>query len=178
MSFSRGNFDKSWELEKSARNIGRDNWVIEQTYWDQNNVQQTMYWTKPYIGGSASDPSPYKNAGEIAGKPPDRSQAAMLTRANNLPIQAIINSIKAAFPDPPGRVVPYEDDTGIVGEFVSEFMAYYVGWYRDYSQVEFASEPQKQCNFAGHTHVGIKVAVSDAESSVELQLTELFKVLP
>lgn len=178
MSFSRGFADKSWELEAKARNLARSQWIINLDYIDLNNVQKIQTWDAPFIGGSAADPSPYKNDGAITGNPPDRSQAAGASRDSNLPMQSIVNAIASKFPNPPGNIDPKIDPSGDVGSFVSEFMAYHVGWYRDYSQTAFATDPAKQCKFAGHTHVGVNVTVADAEIAVETQLEELFKVLP
>ena len=76
------------------------------------------------------------------------------------------------------NVYPFVDLTGNVGNFVSEYMAYHVCWYRDFSQNEFANDPDKQCLIAGHTHVGIQVSPSDGMMAVEVQLEELFRALP
>ena len=56
-------------------------------------------------------------------------------------------------------------------------MAYHVAWYNSYINAKYPDDPSKQCERAGHTHVGIKVAVADAEMAVAIQLDELIKVL-
>lgn len=171
MSFSRGKLDKSWEIESRARNLAQSTWVVALDYTDKSGVTQTQTWSAPHAGGSAADASPSQGPPGVGG-PPDSSLAADATRDSNLPMPAIEGAVSAAFPNPPGDVVPWTDPSGDVGSFVSEYMAYHVAWYRDQS-----SDPDK-CLFAGHVHVGVLVDAADGEAAVELQLAELFKVLP
>lgn len=178
MSFSLGNNDHSWELEATARNLAQNDWINKLEYLDNNGVVQTQNFARPYAGGSAADFSPYKGQGTIAGNPPDPTNAAGATRASNLPMDAIAPAISNEFPNPPGNVVPKIDNTGNVGAFVSEYMAYHVAWYRDYINAKFPNDPAKQCKIAGHTHVGIQVATGDGVTAVDIQLKELFKKLP
>lgn len=178
MSFSRGFNDKSWELEAAARNLQRTQWAISLNYLDNGGTPQTETWERPHAGGSAADFSPYQGDGAIAGDPPDRSQAAGQQRASNLPMAAIRNAVNNHFPNPPGNIVAAIDNTGDVGAFVSEYMAYHVGWYRDYVNATFPNDDSKKCLFAGHTHVGVQVSAANGETAVDLQLDELFKVLP
>ncbi|MEX2139795.1 MAG: hypothetical protein WD894_11075 [Pirellulales bacterium] len=101
--------------------------------------------------------------------------AAGSTRSNNLPVDAIEIAIDAQFTD--AQVNPRIDPSGNVGAFVSEYMAYHVAWYRDYINAKWPNDPTKQCQRAGHTHVGVQVTVANAEAAVDVQLNELFQVL-
>ena len=58
MSFSRGNPDKSWELETVANNIINNSWKITFDYRNNSGANKTMTWPRPYIGGGAGDPAP------------------------------------------------------------------------------------------------------------------------
>lgn len=175
MSFSRGKPDKSWELEEVEQNRPQTAWTTALTYIDNNGVPQTETWDPPFPGGSDEDFSPFRGLGAIFGNPPDRSQAANKTRSSNLPMTAIKAAIEAQFPNPPGSIVPEIDD-GTSGAFVSGYMGYHVSWYRDY--IHGLGDPARRCEFAGHTHVGVDVAVADAAKAVEIQLDELIEVLP
>lgn len=99
-------------------------------------------------------------------------------RTSDLRVDAIRDAINAHFPNPPGDVVAEIDPSGNVGSFVSEYMAYHVAWYRDYINAKHPDDPSKQCRRAGHTHVGVQVAVDHAETAVDIQLDKLFEVLP
>lgn len=188
MSFSRGNFDKSWELEGGARNLYQTQdlappsrrptwWGTNLSYLDSSNAVVTETWLPPHAGGSAEDFSPYRGLGTIAGNPPDRSIPVLSRRDSTLPMDLILEAVGSSIPF--DRINPWIDSTGDVGAFVSEYMAYHVAWYRDYSmQVKYPNDPTKQCLRAGHTHVGAKLAIPDAEAAVEIQLEQLFRVLP
>ena len=176
MSFSRGSNDRSWEIEAGARNLRQSDWILNLTYRDASSALQTTNWDQPYAGGGASDPSPYQGRGAAADNPPDPSRAAGSRRDSNLPTTAIRDAVNAHFPIPPGSVVAAIDPSGNVGQFVSEFMAYHVAWYREYSQANL--RPDEQCLYAGHTHVGVQVTAQDGEQAVEIQLNELLSVLP
>ncbi|MCL4199564.1 MAG: hypothetical protein KJZ69_18875 [Phycisphaerales bacterium] len=176
MSFSRGSNQKIWELEAAARNRAQADWVVSLSYYDDDLNQHTVSWDPPYAGGGADDFSPYKGQGAITGNPPDPTQDADDQRASNLPMVDIRNAINAHFN--PNVLVAEIDQTGNVGSFVSEYMAYHVAWFRDYINAQFPNDPSKQCLFAGHTHVGIPVSSAVAEEAGEIQLDELIEDLP
>jgi hypothetical protein len=161
MSFSRGADDKSWELEAAARNLGKLDWFADPA------------GHKPHAGGSAADFSPFKDKGAIAGDPPDRTKAANYKRASNLPMDDIKKAIAAGIAA--AKVAPAIDKSGDVGSYVSEYMAYHVSWYRAY--INEKKDKEKNCRYSGHTHVGVQVAVVDAEKAVEIQLDVLIKTL-
>jgi hypothetical protein len=58
MSFSRGDPDKSWELEQIAKNWGQDDWTTVQEYTSNAGNTIEEHWSKPFIGGSPEDPAP------------------------------------------------------------------------------------------------------------------------
>jgi hypothetical protein len=180
MSFSRGQNDKSWVIEQYARNLKQADWI---TFG--------VFNTGPYAGGGGDDFSPYNGNGAVAGNPPDPTKTAWpdvtkkradyanfitMMRENNLPLNPIKDAVNLAANGLNGKVTASINDTGDVGAFVSEYMAYHGPWYRDYSQANFRCG-QKTLK-AGHVHVGIQVAPGDGETAVDLQLKELFKVLP
>lgn len=74
---------------------------------------------------------------------------------------------------PPGTI-----NTSGPGEFVSNFMAYHVAWWRDYSKATFANDDSAKCLFAGHTHVGILVTSHDGSTAVGLQIDTMVPNLP
>jgi hypothetical protein len=160
LSHSRGNpIDKSWELEVSATNIKHGGW--------KNDFVPPK---KPNIGGAADDFSPEKGKGPIAQDPPDRTQAAGLTRASNLPMAEIVAAVTAKVP----TLNAFIDPTGIVGAFVSEYMAYHVAWAREYN----VADPCMKLLLSGHTHVGGGVLNTEGEQAVEAALDEVIKKLP
>ena len=161
MSFSRGQAGNAWLLEAAARNLRRTAWVEDP---DGN---------QPRAGGSASDVSPYANTRPKRGSPPDPTRDAGRKRDSNLPMAAIQGAVNHHFGD--GRLVASINDTGDVGSFVSEYMAYHVAWYRDHT-MDLAVD--RRCLVAGHTHVGIDVDTGDGAKAVALQLDELINVLP
>lgn len=63
------------------------------------------------------------------------------------------------------------------GDFVSNFLAYHVVWYREWWATQ-NPKPAETCLLSGHTHVGGQIIVPDAERAVEIQLEELFRDLP
>src|SRR5262249_608776 len=152
MSFSRGRASKGWTLEAAARNLSQTAWAADP---DGN---------RPRAGGSAIDFSPYANTGPKPGNPPDPTRDAGARRESNLPMTAIANAINRHFGD--GRIVASINETGDVGSFVSEFMAYHVAWYRDHTADDALD---RRCLFAGHTHVGLDVGPDDGAHAVELQ---------
>ncbi len=188
MSFSRGRPNETWVLEPFGTNWARDQavpqllpnqfWTLELNYLNFQNVQTTEHWDKPYIGGSADDPSPFRNQGAIKYDPPDRTLPALSQRDSNLPMAAIVEAINAHFG---GMDVIASIGAGGAGNFVSDFMAYHVAWYREWWTAT-NTDPSKTCLFSGHTHVGIFVEAADpdndGETAVDIQLAELFKVLP
>ena len=90
----------------------------------------------------------------------------------------IVEALEEEFTDPPADIVPeINEDASEVGAFVSEYMAYHVVWYQAHINAEHPTDPSKQCKAAGHTHVGIEVDVSDAETAVDIQLEKLFEFL-
>lgn len=177
MSFSRGYNDRSWEIETAGRNLEQGYWIDASLYYDDSGSRIVDSRDLPYPGGSAEDFSPFRGEGTTEGGPPDRTLPANANRESNLPILAIRDAINAEFLSPPVKLVAAIDHTGIVGNFVSEFMAYHVTWYRDYINEKFPDDPVNQCQRAGHVHVGVQVAVADAEKAIDIQLAELFKVL-
>jgi hypothetical protein len=86
----------------------------------------------------------------------------------------VIADIKAAIPI--ADVDPVKN-AGDVGKFVSEYMAYHVVWYQSYVNEKFPDTPAKNCRFAGHTHVGIKVSAANGENAVKVQLRTLIEEL-
>ena len=92
-----------------------------------------------------------------------------------MPMAAFKAAIEAE--DPALDLTPFINDTFGPGNFVSNFLAYHVAWYREWWNAQEESEDLK-CLFSGHTHVGGQISVADAERAVEIQLNELFKVLP
>jgi hypothetical protein len=182
MSFSRAKDNNRWEYEGAARNLPQREWATSIEFTDSTGKDDIERWQPPYAGGSADDFSPFKGTGAIPGNPPDPTKPAGKGRAtmrdNNLPEAQFKAEIEKVFPRGAGNLVWDPDPSGDVAAFVSEYMAYHVAWYRDYSQDRYKTEPTKQCLRAGHTHVGIRVAVADAEKAVEIQLDELIKVLP
>lgn len=96
-------------------------------------------------------------------------------RFSNLPSTAIVNAIDAEFPA--NRVDPKINGQIGPGDFVSNFLAYHVVWYREWWATQSPGEDET-CLFSGHTHVGGQITAADAEQAVELQLKELFRVLP
>jgi hypothetical protein len=161
MSFSRGRPGNAWLLEAAARNLRRTAWIEDP---DGN---------QPRAGGSASDFSPYANTRPRPGSPPDPTRDAGHKRDSNLPMAAIQDAVNRHFGD--GRLVASINDTGDVGSFVSEYMAYHVAWYRDHT-MDLAAD--RRCLVAGHTHVGTDVDASDGAIAVARQLDELIDVLP
>jgi hypothetical protein len=97
-------------------------------------------------------------------------------RASNLPNKAIVDAVTAKFNGV--SVTADINMSGVgAGNFVSNYMAYLVAWYREWWEV-VSKDPAKTCMFAGHTHVGDNVAVSDATTAIEIQLDVLIKRLP
>ncbi len=176
MSFSRGQLGTEWLLESSAKNHGKNLWVTKTNYLDTHGQRKTDAVPAPFAGGSPEDYSPYRGKGTILDFPPDIKKPAETPRAGNLPAASIIRAIKAHFPA--NKINPSLNINGEVGNYVSEYMAYHVAWYREYSKGTFSLSSNKQCLFSGHTHVGVDVAPTDGEYTVDLQLKALFDVLP
>ena len=86
-------------------------------------------------------------------------------RRSNLPIPNIVTKLGDYFSR--DRLIPSADDDA--GDFVSNYMAYLVAWYREWWNVQ-SSDPKKTCRLSGHTHVGAFVKPSDAEYAFRLQL--------
>jgi GT2 family glycosyltransferase len=82
MSFSRWLFNKQWAHDAWATNWARDQddpplapekfWTLVLASYKDNDgdVQPGETWEKPFIGGSAADPSPFNGAGAIKYNPP------------------------------------------------------------------------------------------------------------
>jgi hypothetical protein len=121
----------------------------------------------------------------VAGNPPDPTKAAVLavpgnpppagswTRESNLPFQAIIDAIHGKIAT--SKVAPELNvNPGILGNFVSAYMAYHSCWYQAYSQNEY---PNSTCKRAGHTHVDLDVLPADGRIAVDAQLDALIASL-
>ncbi|MEQ8785778.1 MAG: glycosyltransferase [Pirellulaceae bacterium] len=186
MSFSRWKRNREWALDAWGTNWARDQAVPNlamNKFWSLyigdyvagGERKPGAVWEKPFIGGSATDPSPLKGEGAIKYNPADRSKAALSKRNSNLPMTEIITAIDAEFDD--DEVKPFKNDQEGPGNFVSNFLAYHVAWYREWWQAE-NDDADLACLRSGHTHVGGLVTVPNAEKAVEIQLKELFKVLP
>ena len=188
MSFSRWDLNHEWMLDAWATNWARDQDVpnlAATKFWalfignykdNDGNPQIGITWPKPFIGGSANDPSPFKGDGELKYKPPDRTQAALLKRDSNLPMDEMVAAINADFD--PADVKAEKNDVLGPGRFVSNFLAYHVAWYRLWWNALSSTPENEKCLRSGHTHVGGQITVDDAERAVQLQLNELYKVLP
>ena len=77
----------------------------------------------------------------------------------------------------PTAVQPFLNDQKGPGNFVSNLLAYHVAWYREWWGTA-NNDPSLACLRSGHTHVGGQITVGDAAQALDVQLTELFKVLP
>jgi hypothetical protein len=181
LSFSRGAADKSWEFEALAKNRRRAEWTTSLPYRDNTGAlaaASPMIWAPPSAGGTRGDHSPFKFRGPKPGDPPDPTENAGFLRRSNLPMVALKESLERRITR--ANLVPEIDDNPagrLGGTFVSEYMSYHVNWYRDYTQQEFANDPDKQCWYAGHTHVGIFVHRLIAERAVEIQLDHIVQVM-
>lgn len=189
MSFSRGYPDNSWELEDFGTNWSNDQWAIQLPYLNFDGSQHVppATWQPPFIGGGPLDPAPpSKGVQPPDGDPPDPTRIAAFDstdpadappaskRHSNLPMTAIADAVNARFPD--GEIEARVDTTGGSGNFVSNFMAYHVVWYREW-WTGVNDDQDLACLVSGHTHVGMFVAAKDATVAVDIQLRELFMVL-
>jgi hypothetical protein len=181
LSFSRGAADKSWEFEAFAKNRPRADWTTSLPYRDDTGALapgSPMMWSPPAPGGTRGDKSPSKFMGPKLGDPPDPTEDAGYIRESNLPMARLKAILERRFAHKPANLVPRIDDDrlGLLGgTFVSEYMSYHVNWYRDNTQKEFPNDPNKQCWYAGHTHVGVFVDRFDAALAVEIQLDSVIE---
>lgn len=150
--------------------------------------EERIHRDPPYFGGSAQDPAP-PSQGQTpqAGHPPDPTKPgadkadtppappANTRRSSNLPMAAIVAAVGAGIPI--AQVDPKINNQIGPGNFVSNFLAYHVVWYREWWATQ-NPKPAETCLYSGHTHVGGQVSVGNAERAVEIQLEELFRVLP
>lgn len=189
MSFSRGNYDFSWLLEKYVYNYQQSIWVLTLNYypltpWPATPPPSlTFTLDAPWPGGSAQDYSPFKKPGGVHPTDPRTDYAPDPTRnavttfppgagsetlTSTLPMEAIrdgINGIAGI-----NITASVNTDPARLGHYVSAYMAYHSCWYREYSQTEY---PDKPCKKAGHTHVGVRVIAADGRKAVQKQLDVL-----
>jgi hypothetical protein len=185
LSFSRWKFTREWWLDAWATNWAHDDWTTELRY-RRDGQEHTARWAPPCIGGTAHDPAPPSwGLPPERGGPPDPTRPAAshadlfpdvrARRFGNLPMEPIVATLRQAFYA--DRLQPGINDQLGPGAFVSNFLAYHVAWYREWWTEQQPPEDEA-CLFAGHTHVGGLVEVDTARQAVDLQLTELFRVLP
>lgn len=177
MSFSRWQQNKEWVLHRFGSNYPQNDWqtILE---WKDASGEHDLNLAKPYIGAGMGDPAtPNVGGTPQTGGPPDSTQAANLTREGSLPRDEIITAISTKMPS--SQIVPIPDNSpaGSSGKFVSMFMTYHVAWYQRWWSTT-SSDPKKACLRAGHTHVGSHITVAHAQQALEIQIEELFKVLP
>ncbi len=177
MSFSRGTFDHSWVLEPWATNWSTNpsKWTTSIAYTPDNQADKSpMTWDLPFVGGGTGDPSPYGPGKPLAkqpkdGDPPDPTQDKDTHRDTTLPTDDIVKAIKAVLNQT--DVDPTNVNGNGPGDFVSNFMAYHVAWWKAYSNSSDANfADDAKCKAAGHTHVGGKVTVANGKIAVEAQL--------
>jgi hypothetical protein len=168
--------DPSWKLEANARNLARNLWhgttgsppppVV--AYWPGGAPPAQNYIIDaPYIGGSSQDPSPFKNAGAITDDPPDRTLPAGDARDGLQ--DPLATSIATAVTASTGLIAGLGPPDS-AGDYVSEFIAYHVAWYRDLNLLS--------CPFAGHTHVAQGISAATGEMALRSQLDALVDALP
>ena len=167
MSFSRGNGDNSWNLENYGTNLAHDNWRTVLDFMTNTGPKSQDWFKQPIIGGTHQDPSPYKGKGKRKGDPPDRSIAADTELDSELPFDAIIAALneKMATEIGDGSLAP--DRHNGAGDFVSNYMALLVAWYRLWWKQQNKGE---ECVFSGHTHVGVFVKREIAARAFKIQL--------
>jgi hypothetical protein len=145
MSFSRWMINKEWMLDAWGTNWKNAAWTVRLDYTNNLGQPATMFWDRPYVGGSPQDPAP-PSQGQAPqdGDPPDPTKPgadamnpptpppppANTRRSSNLPSAAIVAGIDAAFPV--NRVDPKINAQQGPGDFVSNFLAYHVAWYREW----------------------------------------------
>lgn len=133
MTFSRGNNDRSWEVE--SRNRNRSSWSPDYSGYQPGRVDQSI--------------------------------AANAYRNSTLPMQDIVDAVRAA---DLGLNAYIDRSAAAGGTFLSEFIGYQGLWYQS-----MHSEPTDAnwCVAAGHVHVGIQVDVDTATRAMEISLREL-----
>jgi len=190
MSFSRWAINKEWMLDAWATNWKNIAWETVLDYTNRQGLPDDETWDPPYIGGSTQDPAPPSQGNPPqpgGGNPPDSTQPgsnavippdvpAMNTRRfTNLSDVRIKTSLNNAFAT--NQLQAKINDVIGPGDFVSNFLAYHVVWYREWWASQHPPADQA-CLFSGHTHVGGQISVADAERAVQIQLEELYRDLP
>ena len=184
MAFGRGEFNKKWVLEPYGTNwrtTDPNQWTCHIDYTLPNQSPATMTWEAPYVGGSADDPSPYGLGKRLAanpklGNPPDPNKDAGAKRNTSLPTGQIVTKIKDILQET--DVDPTDYHPAGPGEFVCNFMAYHVAWWKEYSNsAESQLGDEEKCKAAGFTHVGGQVTVENGKKAVEAQLDALVECL-
>jgi hypothetical protein len=133
MSFSLWLNDNDWIVELFATNWAVDAGTPPKTvyapyidYTDTNGVPQRETWPRPFIGGSANDPSPYGNTAPVPPyNPPDPTTNAGGQRNSNLPRNAMVAAINGQFNGVGINAVANGPNDPGPGTFVSNFMAYH-----------------------------------------------------
>lgn len=168
LSFSwMGSSTPQWKLEANGRNLAQGAWLTDVDYWPGGTLPKATYAIDPpYIGGSAQDPSPFQNQGPQTDDPPDPTQVAGFSRLGLEPplTTSIANAVAANTGLTAGLGLP-----NTAGDYVSEFMAYHVAWYRGIYE---------SCLLAGHTHVAEGITAATGELAVRSQLDALLDALP
>lgn len=196
MSFSRAYFNKKWTLEPFATNWANDpptneKWLLSIPFTSTvQGVQSPGTWERPYTGGSGGDapnhankdPSPY--GGKLdskASNPPDPTVNADGERSTSLPTLAIFTALsnynwpQANDVEPERPLVSDIPRPEGPGKFVSNFMAFHVEWWQDYSNATWPNDASAKCLVAGHTHVGINVSAANGETAVRIQLDSIIQ---
>jgi hypothetical protein len=175
MSFSRTNGSKTWNIAESGKNRKQVDWERSQTFDDFAGVRTTDTLNKPFIGGSATDPSPENGNGVIADNPPDASDATNQPAGSvrNADFGTFVPAMKTAVTNAVAAITA--TNGGDAGDYVSGFMAYHVAWYREHTNGWAAD---KKCLYSGHTHVGQCVTPAEGEAAVMAQLDVLIDNLP
>lgn len=132
ITFSRGFFDRSWEIEMNQFN--RQSWFAD--------------FLPPLM------PTP---------TPPDASVPAGFLRNSTLPVQDILNAVRAANLGLNVSIC----FSGDGGGFLSEFIAYHGVWYQ--SLHSSPADPD-WCIAGGHIHVGANVTWAIATRAAEISL--------
>jgi hypothetical protein len=160
MSFSRAYNDQAWLLEPFATNWANAVWTTALDYVDNNGNQQTDTWVPPPVGGTVQDPAPPSQGRNPApGSPPDPTLfgGAYDTSANpptdqwlyrrfsTLPVGGIVLAINTKFN---GVGMTARINAIGPGDFVSNYMAYLVAWYKDWWS-DNNVDPTKRCRCAG-----------------------------
>ncbi|MDX9912575.1 MAG: hypothetical protein RBS39_12160 [Phycisphaerales bacterium] len=142
ITFSRGSARANWELERINRN------------WET--------WIDDYE-------APFQPTDEngVPGRP-DKTVPADYIRETSLPVNSIIDAVRATGAIPSSSV--FVDETGGGGQFLSEFIAYHGVWYQ--SMHSDPSDPYWTVA-AGHIHVGVNTSLSAAMTATDATLRAL-----